>query len=343
MDSLAATFKQFASLFSNERHQQFGGNSSIKLIHQDAPEIIKDLVTDFALYKVYGSVGTGNWAEIPWVAVLDKGISTSTQKGYYIVYLFDKKLQYLYVSLSLGYTQFENEYGVSEARTNIQAVAQHYANMITKSPGKFKSGPVQLNAENNLGKGYELGAVLSKRYVISQLNDDELSEDLKLMLGFYNELKSLVGDSVLNIQLDVNADIYDDSVKKFQKVITAKTYSSVDEAIINELLNQTRAYPRQIREKLVKQIIRNRKIVNLVKKNNNFICSLCGREPFVQKNGLLYAEADHIIPLGGDTMGPDSVDNLRCLCAQCHAIITHGSDEEKEALLANSKGASSVS
>jgi hypothetical protein len=242
-------------------------------------------------------------------------------------------LKHIYLSLGVGYMQFEQEFGVMEARTNIQAVSHYYARMLNRNSENFTSGTIDLGAENNLGKGYEQAAVLAKRYKISELNDIELAEDLDTMLGYYQELKSLVGDSVLNIRLDVDADIYDSSVEEFQKKITAKTHNTLDAHIIDELLAETQTYPRQVREKLVRQIVRNRKIANLIKEKSNYICSICGREPFVQKNGQPYAEADHIVPIGTETKGPDTAKNLRCVCAQCHAVITYGSPAEIARLL----------
>jgi 5-methylcytosine-specific restriction protein A len=327
MESLAETFNRFAKLFAEQRTQSFGGNSSIAFIHKQAPKIIADIIGDDA-YKVYGSVGTGAWAEIPWVAVLDKDISTTTQNGYYLVYLFDKTLKTIYLSLGVGYTQFEKEFGITEARNKIRAVSQHYAELISGNDTNFKPGLINLNAANNLGKGYEQGAVLSKAYEIDKLNDQELKSDLLTLLKYYKELKSIVGDSVLNIEIDVDAGLFDDQVKSFQKVISAKTYKDVDEKIIDELLAQTKEFPRQVKERLVKQIVRNRKIAELVKEKNKYICSMCGRHPFIQKNGRPYAEADHIVPIGGLTKGEDTAENLRCLCAQCHAVVTHGSEEE---------------
>lgn len=42
---------------------------------------------DEEIYKVKGSVGAGRWTDVPWIAVFDKRITTSAQKGVYIVYL----------------------------------------------------------------------------------------------------------------------------------------------------------------------------------------------------------------------------------------------------------------
>ena len=36
----------------------------------------------------YGSVGSGNWAAVPWVAILNPKITKSVSEGVYIVFLF---------------------------------------------------------------------------------------------------------------------------------------------------------------------------------------------------------------------------------------------------------------
>ena len=88
---------------------------------------------------------------------------------------------------------------------------------------------------------------------------------------------------------------------------------------------------------VVHRLVRNPKIAQLIKEDKNYICEICEREPFIQKNHKPYAEADHIKPLGGDYKGLDTLENMRCLCAQCHAVITHGSDEVIRELLESSK------
>jgi 5-methylcytosine-specific restriction protein A len=47
-------------------------------------------------YRVYGSVGQINFpfARIPWVAALHREITTSTERGYYIVLLFQPKADF---------------------------------------------------------------------------------------------------------------------------------------------------------------------------------------------------------------------------------------------------------
>ena len=45
------------------------------------------------IYKVKGSVGAGSWADVPWVGVFDKRVTTSAQRGVYIVYLLKTLLK----------------------------------------------------------------------------------------------------------------------------------------------------------------------------------------------------------------------------------------------------------
>ena len=56
------------------------------------------------VYKVKGSVGAGRWTDVPWIAVFDKRITTSAQKGVYIVYLLNKDTKELFLTLNQGAT-----------------------------------------------------------------------------------------------------------------------------------------------------------------------------------------------------------------------------------------------
>ena len=39
-------------------------------------------------FKVEGSIGEGRMANVPWVAIFHRSVTTSAQHGYYIVLLF---------------------------------------------------------------------------------------------------------------------------------------------------------------------------------------------------------------------------------------------------------------
>lgn len=132
------------------------------------------------------------------------------------------------------------------------------------------------------------------------------------------------------ILLDISSGADDDVTDKFM------TEDSLDKVIDTLERLSTDLPPKRI-EYIVSKVARKPNIAQLIKKRQEYICEVCGLAPFIQKNGKPYAEADHIKPLGGAYGGLDAPENMRCLCAQCHAVITHGSNEAVRGLLKGTK------
>ena len=59
-------------------------------------------------FYIKGSMGQGNKTLYPWVAIMNRNVTTTTQKGLYIVYLFKKDMSGFYITLAQGITNFEN-------------------------------------------------------------------------------------------------------------------------------------------------------------------------------------------------------------------------------------------
>ncbi|MFG2722122.1 HNH endonuclease [Streptomyces sp. NPDC048416] len=53
-------------------------------------------------------------------------------------------------------------------------------------------------------------------------------------------------------------------------------------------------------------------------------CQMCGETMLLPSPERTYTEAAHIQPLKGSAPGPDVVENLLCLCANCHVRFDHG-------------------
>ena len=60
---------------------------------------------------VEGSPGQGNWAQVPWAAIFEPGITTSATRGFYPVYLFDIGGGSVHLSLNQGTTTVRQEFG----------------------------------------------------------------------------------------------------------------------------------------------------------------------------------------------------------------------------------------
>lgn len=334
-NKISKLLQEFSGKFLDEVKNPYEATPNTKIITESVPRLIRDSLGLGDEYKVYGTVGKGNWAEIPWFAVLDKSITKSTTKGYYVVALFDKGLQDLYLCLGVGYTQFEEEFGIREGKLKTRAICDHYAKLLQKAPAGFKKGLIDLHADNNLGKGYEVGEIITKKYSVGRLTDQEFIGDLTQLMDAYSELKGIVGNNILN--LEVNIPNNDETVGSFKKKIAAETLSEDTLASMVKLIEAANETPPSIRQVLKREIVRNKKFADFVKKRAKYICEICERRPFIQINGKPYAEADHIIPLGGESRGLDTPDNMRCLCAQCHAILTRGSKQEVSNLLKKKK------
>lgn len=70
------------------------------------------------------------------------------------------------------------------------------------------------------------------------------------------------------------------------------------------------------------RIIRDVKLVQEIKELYNFQCQVCNTA--LTTNAGLYAEAAHIKPLGEPHNGPDTLDNLLCLCPNHHVMFDFG-------------------
>ena len=60
---------------------------------------------------VRGSVGQGNWANVPWIALMDTRNTSSTRDGVYVCYLFSEDMSRCYLTLNRGVTRTIEEKG----------------------------------------------------------------------------------------------------------------------------------------------------------------------------------------------------------------------------------------
>ncbi|MBC8123394.1 MAG: HNH endonuclease [Gemmatimonadaceae bacterium] len=73
---------------------------------------------------------------------------------------------------------------------------------------------------------------------------------------------------------------------------------------------------------LTQRIVRNTAVVQRVKHLHNCTCQICSLRLLTMAGP--YAEGAHIRPLGAGHNGPDSEDNVLCLCANCHVLFDFG-------------------
>src|SRR5207249_145054 len=79
------------------------------------------LVKEHASITVTASTGQGNWAAIPWMALIGEG--STIQSGMYCVYLFREEGSGVYLTLAQGVTEPRNRLGRVRARDELREKA----------------------------------------------------------------------------------------------------------------------------------------------------------------------------------------------------------------------------
>jgi hypothetical protein len=93
-------------------NEPFGGNelwTTFKAV-ADAIEATSAVIKRPEL-RVKASIGQGNWATIPWIALLDNRETNTTRRGVYVVYLFREDMSGIYLKLGQGVTEPKEQYG----------------------------------------------------------------------------------------------------------------------------------------------------------------------------------------------------------------------------------------
>jgi hypothetical protein len=152
-------------------------------------------------YKIRVSGSAVNIPEIPWISILNPELTSTTQAGMYLVYLYSADLSELYISMNQGYTRHKE---IAETNGFKGKKAAQQALLTLKSESKdiekiLKSEKlipfdsvlnINLKSESELPQGYESGHIVGFKYNMSNLPvDSKLQNDLDLMLSIYDAVK----------------------------------------------------------------------------------------------------------------------------------------------------------
>lgn len=141
--------------------------------------------------KIKFSVGQGNWAKVPWIAIMDDRETTSTQRGIYCVYLFRQDGSGVYATLNQGVTQPQIERGATEGKNQLRARAREVRAKVSSlaQAGFSLDNNIDLKADRGLGADYEDSTIAYRLYEKSSVpKDDAIFRDLEALLDAYAEV-----------------------------------------------------------------------------------------------------------------------------------------------------------
>src|SRR3984893_2706485 len=166
------------------------------LVVRNFPQALEPYVSAFDNIIVQGSTGAGNITAAPWIALLDRRLTSSATTGFYVVYLFSTDMLTVTLSLAFGTTQFEEQFGgPSKAFPRMRVAAGRLQEIFNHLIAEhMMRGPIDLAAErrHKLHYAYEQAGILSYApYRINALPDEaQIVADLKALVDLYTTMVS---------------------------------------------------------------------------------------------------------------------------------------------------------
>ena len=189
---LSDLFNQVLVQYPSAREREdFGGHPLGAIVRNSIPNELKTCAQLPDQYLVKGSVGQGGWAAVPWIAVMNKQVTTTTQDGIYIVYLFADDGYALYLTLNQGCTETIKNHGRRQTGKILLQTAERLRSQLSVPKELFVSGDVRIG-----NRFYEQGCIAYKCYDRNFLpSDDRLTADLKKFCVLYEQYCAVLHES----------------------------------------------------------------------------------------------------------------------------------------------------
>jgi hypothetical protein len=167
----------------------FGGQHEIRSLFENLKDEFSALnfVKDNKNLLVKYSYGKGNWAHTPWIAILDKRETTTTQKGTYVVILFRADGDGCHLKLGQGVTEIQELYGsgvaaIEELQRRADQVRVMFPNMINSDFDQ--SAQLGMEKRAKLTELYEASTIYSKYYKKNEIPiDKDLINDISTLVA----------------------------------------------------------------------------------------------------------------------------------------------------------------
>jgi len=205
------------------KNEEFTGHELGSFLTKKTPELINNYLLTYDYikpgdYVIEGSIGQGVWAYVPWIAIMDKDITVTTQQGVYVVYLFSKDMERVYLTFNQGVTKATQEELLDNKK-------------IIRETLDFMDFNIDDNVEltdRGIGQKYELSTIAYREYkkddlINERITEKELIDDLLKMMRIYKTYKKIFVQSAVreneefSEKQDIQAAEIIDYIKKYIK------------------------------------------------------------------------------------------------------------------------------
>lgn len=179
--------EKILSDYSKAKLEQFAGHPMGAFFRNEIPDYLYSLgEISREKHLITGSVGQGNWANVPWICIFDRSITTSATKGVYVVYLLSKDGKTLYLTFNQGCTEIRRTHTKAET---IRIMRQKASVISSKIDSRGFASDEQINLGSGLtelAELYQNGTIFYKGYTKGSVPEDEvLKKDLAEMMAIY--------------------------------------------------------------------------------------------------------------------------------------------------------------
>jgi MoxR-like ATPase len=187
--SLHAALEKVVREYGAARTAPFKEHPLAAFLREDLPNAVEGVAgLDPEVYRVEGSAGRSRWANVPWVAVLDRKRGGGVQDGIYVCYLFSEDLSRIVLGLVVGVSKpgerGEDEGGLTGRVVRWQA---RLADVIL--PPRWRLGPPPSLAKRGVARRYADAVLVYVEYRADEIPSDEVLErDLAELLAAYRRL-----------------------------------------------------------------------------------------------------------------------------------------------------------
>lgn len=185
-EGLESALQQYPSA----RQTPFAGTHPINAVFHSLTQSLQSSsnIKDFPSLHVRFSTGQGNWARVPWIAILDDRMTTTTQSGVYCVFLFREDGSGVYLTLAQGVTEPLRRLGAVDGKAELRAIARSIRAALVplKDAGFSLTDDIDLHTGPGLGSNYEISTIAYKLYERDSVpQDDQLLSDLGALITSY--------------------------------------------------------------------------------------------------------------------------------------------------------------
>lgn len=255
---------------------------------------IRQVIDSHLLVK--GSVGQGIWAETPWLSVFDPAVTTSAQRGVYVVYLFDQVGRHVYLSLNQATTEVKDEF-----KSRYEDVLKDRAEFVRELLHPYGIAdlvldPLDLTGNGDLTRGYCAGNIVAICYSTTDIPSDHIiRRDLNRLLNLYATYAA-----VKNGDLSEGEEV-PENIRSRQEVRKYRWHRRAE---------------------------RNSRLSADAKKFHGSNCMVCGFnfEQRYGERGRDYIEAHHVVPFSElikevEPVLLDPRTDFVVVCANCHRML----------------------